>query len=168
MLVPMNATVIPFPIRSRPPCWSTPVHEVIDEIESVLDQGDAAAVIELCRQALARLDAGSPDIDDVGPLDELVVRLDEVHRRACAVARPDAVELARWLFRAEVDSNLHALVGAPERYAELLGDRGLAEYGRLMDRRLRRRQSDLGRRIDDFSLGPTRASLARARHPSAV
>ena len=168
MLVPMNATVIPFPVRSRPTSWSTPVHEVIDEIEAVLDQGDADAVVELCRQALVRLDTSSPDIDDVETLDELVVRLDEVHRRACVMARPDAVELARWLFRAEVDSNLHALVGAPERYADLLGARGLAEYERLLDGRLRRSRSDLGRRIDDFSLGPTRAALARARHPSAV
>lgn len=164
----MNATVIPFPVRSRPTCWSTPVHEVIHEIESVLDQGDADAAIELCRQALGRLDASAPDIEDVGPLDELVVRLDEVHRRACAVARPDGVELARWLFRAEVDSNLHALVGAAERYAEQLGGRGLVEYDRLMEQRLRRPRSDLGRRIDDFSLGPTRAALTRARHPSAV
>ncbi|MGH9272229.1 MAG: hypothetical protein ACRDZ2_13260 [Ilumatobacteraceae bacterium] len=81
----MSATNIPFPVRSRPTCWSTPVHEAIDKIEGLLPQGDATGVIELCRQALAHLDASSPDIDDHGPLDELVVRLDEIHWRACAV-----------------------------------------------------------------------------------
>ncbi len=164
----MSATIIPFPVRSRPTCWSTPVHEAIDEIESVLDQGDAEEVIELCRRALARLDASSPDIEDVAPLDELVVRLDDVHRRACAIAKPDPDELARWLFSYDADSNLSTLQGAAERYAELLGDRGLGEYQRLLNGRLRRRRSDIGRAIDDFRLRPTRVALARARHPSAV
>ena len=168
MLPSMDATIIPFPARTAPACWSAPLHDLVDEIEVVLESGDAVAAIDLCRHALSQLDRSSSEIDDDEALDRLVERIDGVHRRACAIAVPDSVELARWLFGYDADSNLPPLQGAAERYAELLGDRGLTEYARLLDGRLDRRRSDIGRAIDDFRLRPTREALARARHPSAV
>lgn len=177
MLLDMNATIIQFPAGRRPAprfehrspaSWSTPVHELIDQIEAVFDAGEFADVIELCRQAMNHLSESSPDIDDIGPLEGLVDRLDDLHLRACTVARPDPRPLADWLFAMEVDGELDGFGGAAERYAEVLGPSGLAQYERLLASRRRLSRSDIGRSIDEFRLRPTAAALARARHPSAV
>ncbi len=177
MLLDMNATIIPFPARRAaaprfqqrsPSCWATPVHELIDQIEPLFDVGDFAGVIELCRQALNHLSDSCPDIDDLTPLGGLVGRLDDLHLRACAKARPDPLELAEWLFAMAVDGELDGFVGAADRYAEVLGSTGLAQYERLLASRRSLPRSELGRSIDEFRLRPTAAAVARARHPSAV
>jgi len=156
----MNATIIPFPSdriarpaplahRDQPcgHCWAERAHAVVDEAESMLEAGEATQVIDLCRRAVRYLEASAAEVDDVEPLEALASRLDQLHLRACEIARPDPVGLARWLFDAE-GGELGGLVAATERYASVLGRAGLAEHRRLTDAAWRRTR--------------------RNRHPSAV
>ena len=114
-------------------CWSAEVHHVIDHVEALLDDGDAAEVVDLCQRAVRYLEDSAPDIAESAPLYDLADRLGELHLQACRGARPEPVGLARWLFETEFRGDLGAVAGAAEAYADVLGPTGLAEFRRLAD-----------------------------------
>lgn len=91
-------------------------------------------MIELCESALHKLMGASGAIDDSdGHLSVLRDRLQDIHLRACQEARPDPAALARRLFNCELHSELDVFHGAAERYARILGTKGLKEYRRLAE-----------------------------------
>ena len=112
--------------------WARAVDDAIDHIAQLLEDGQAAAVIELCESALQKLVGAVGAIDDSdGHLSVLRDRLEDIHFRACQKARPDAAGLARRLFECELHSELDVFFGAAERYARILGAKGLKEYRQL-------------------------------------
>ncbi len=114
--------------------WARGVDDAIDNITQLLEDGQAAAVIELCESALQRLVAAAGAIDDSdGHLSMLRDRLQDIHFRACQEARPDPVALARRLFDWELQSELDVFYGAAERYAKILGAKGLKEYRQIAE-----------------------------------
>jgi uncharacterized Zn finger protein len=58
-------------------------------------------------------------------------RLGEIHHAACLAAKPDPEELARRLFRWEIETSWDTFSGAAEAYADVLGEKGLAVYRQL-------------------------------------
>jgi hypothetical protein len=172
MLPSMSAKVLQLPVRppAEPTDWADRIHRVIDHIEALLDEDDAAAVVNLCQRAVSHLEESAPEIAESAPLYDLADRLGELHLRACRAARPEPAGLARWLFETEFRGDLGAVAGAAATYAEVLGPTGLAELRRLADDAWRggRGCSDVARSIDRFRLKPIMTSLARASHPSAV
>lgn len=148
--------------------WARSVDDAIDNIAQLLEDGQAAAVIELCESALKDLDAAMGAIDDSdGHLTTLRDRLQDIHFRACQKARPDPVALAKRLFQFEMQSELEVFFGAAEGYAKILGAKGLKEYRQLAEaewekvpaRTARHEQSDSGRH---FRITHIMESLARA------
>jgi uncharacterized Zn finger protein len=131
-------------------------NHAIDGLAALLDQGHGEAVIELSEHALACAESATQDVDDSdGYLGGLFDRLQELHLAACRQARPDPEELAERLFWWEVQGDWDTFFGTAERYAEVLGERGLATYRQLAEavwaevpaRQPRDRQSqDYGRR----------------------
>ena len=114
--------------------WARGVNEAIGDIWQLLEDGQAAAVIELCESALEKLVAAAGAIDDSdGHLSELRDRLQDLHFRACQEARPDPVALARRLLHWELHSELDVFFGAAENYSKILGAKGLKEYRRLAE-----------------------------------
>lgn len=117
--------------------WTAGVHQVMDGLESLLERGHCRAVMELtdygCRLASA---ACSYVHYSGGWVDDISERLIELHYRACITGQPDPVELARRLVELEFGSapEWEFLDGAVMTYAEVLGEAGLAEYRRLIDR----------------------------------
>jgi predicted ATPase len=170
MLRSMSAKVLQLPVRPPAEPWADRIHRVIDHVEALLEAGDAAEVVDLCQRAVWYLEDSAPEIAESAPLYDLAERLGELHLRACRAARPDPVDLARWLFETEFRGDLGAVAGAAEAYVDVLGPTGLAELRRLADAAWRGRRgcSDIARSIDRFRLKPIMASLARASHPSAV
>src|ERR1035441_2426616 len=80
--------------------WARGVDDAIDSVDQLLNDGQAAAVIELCESALQSLLGAIESVDDSdGHFGELRDRLQDIHYRACQEARPDPVELARRLFQ---------------------------------------------------------------------
>jgi uncharacterized Zn finger protein len=112
--------------------WVQGIESVLDRISSLVDNGRAAAVLQLLDHFFARMDEALGDIDDSdGGGGEMYAKACEIHRAACREAKPDPVALARALFAREVDSDWEFFHGASEAYEDILGDVGLAEYRRL-------------------------------------
>lgn len=115
----MSATIIPFPdsgirrrvVRARFGAevleehtedeWFWQADHVLDQIEEMLDHGDAREVIALCEQAMGCLLDAAPEIDDGRAVTALIDRLRDLHVRACVIEPPDQVRLAEFLDRLE-------------------------------------------------------------------
>jgi uncharacterized Zn finger protein len=114
--------------------WARGVDDAIDSVEQLLNDGQAAAVIELCESALQSLLGAIEAVDDSdGHFGTLRDRLQDIHYRACQEARPDPAELARRLFQWELHSDFDVFYGAAERYAKILGAKGMKVYRELAD-----------------------------------
>jgi uncharacterized Zn finger protein len=108
------------------------VEEAIATLASLLEEGHAAEAVELAEHALGAVERAMGSLDDSdGHMGSVLDRLQELHHRACAEARPDAVELARRLFERETSSGYDVFDGAAVTYADILGKEGVAEYRRL-------------------------------------
>ena len=153
------------------PTWAAGVEDVADAIESAIGKGHADAVIGLAERGLERVSAAIEKSDDSdGYHGDLLRRFEEIHLAACRAAGPDPVKLARDMFRQELASDWDVFSGAVERYAEVLGEEGLAEYRRLAEdewSKVPAREPDPDRRPrarshHDFTVTQMMESLARA------
>jgi tetratricopeptide (TPR) repeat protein len=109
--------------------WARAVDAAIDNIEQLLRDGHATAAIDLCEWALGRLERAVERMDDSdGHFRPLQQRLEAVHLEACGQAKPDPVALAKRLYDHELKSEWDMFDEAALRYAEVLGEQGLAAY----------------------------------------
>jgi uncharacterized Zn finger protein len=114
--------------------WARGVDDAIDAVEQLLKDGQAAAVIEECELALQLLSSAIQSVDDSdGHFSVLSGRLQDIHYRACLEARPDSDDLANRLFHWELHSDYDVFYGAAERYAKILGTKGMKAYRQLAD-----------------------------------
>ncbi len=147
--------------------WARDVDRAIDSIEQLLNDGQAAAVIELCEASLQSLLNAVQRVDDSdGHFSELRDRLQDIHYRACQEARPDPAELAARLFQSELHSDFDVFFGAVARYSKILGDEGMkvyrklaeAEWEKVLPRTARHERSESSRH---FRITQIMESLAR-------
>lgn len=118
------------------PSWAAAVEDVADAMERAIGQGHAEAVIELAERGAQRVGQAIEQSDDSdGYHGQLLGRFQQIHLAACLVARPDPVQLARRLFKLELESEWDEFAGAAEGYVDVLGEDGLAEYRRLAEER---------------------------------
>ncbi|MCB1039231.1 MAG: hypothetical protein KDA94_06840 [Acidimicrobiales bacterium] len=116
--------------------WARSVHQVTESIGALLEAGHAEEVMGITEYALGRVDVTMSRIDDSsGWFSQVLMDLEALHHAACAAVRPEPVALARKLFAMEVDTEWDILIDSAKRYADLLGDEGLAEMRRLADER---------------------------------
>jgi uncharacterized Zn finger protein len=102
---------------------------VLDILKELLDAGQAAAVVRLAAQGLERSAEVAGRLYDPGnDLSAVVGKFLSLHLRACAAAKPDPGELARWLFEFEANSLNRTTEAIVFQYVELLGETGLAVY----------------------------------------
>lgn len=114
--------------------WAGEVNDVIDSLEELVDARHAAAVVVLAEHAHRNADAAIGYMDDSdGWLSDISFRLGQLHQRACRVARPDPVELARRLVALELTSELDAFHRAAASYTDVLGETGNAEYRSIVE-----------------------------------
>ena len=114
--------------------WARGVHDAIDGIEQLLNDGQAAAVIDLCELGLRDLLEAIQSVDDSdGHFAELRDRLEDIHYRACQEARPDPAALAKRLFDWELHADFDVFDCAAARYAEILGAKGMQIYRGLAE-----------------------------------
>jgi len=116
------------------PRFARRIHQVIDSIAALFDDGHARAVVELTEYALARLEKAIGEMDDSdGHMGEILSALSELHHCACKQAGEDPKTLAKRLFDWEMKSDWDIFSGAAETYADVLGSEGLAEYRRFAE-----------------------------------
>jgi uncharacterized Zn finger protein len=110
------------------------VHQVIASIATLLNDGHAAAVIDLTEYALAKLEQAIGDMDDSdGYMSDILSEFHDLHHCACLQVSPDPRALARRLFEWELKGDWEIFFGAAENYADVFGAEGLAEYRRLAE-----------------------------------
>ena len=110
------------------------IHEAIDRVEEMTRAPHPGAMVEVVEHALRRVERAMEDVDDSdGEMGGVLERLQDVHLEACRAARPDPEELARRLFAWELDDDWDVFAGAAVRYADVLGERGLAVYRGLAE-----------------------------------
>ena len=110
------------------------VEGVLDALDTLLAAGRPEPVVTLAEHAMARLETARNRIDDSdGTITYLADRIRDQHLEACRRVRPDPGRLAKRLFDVGLRSDLDWFVDGPERYAEILGEAGLAAYRRLAE-----------------------------------
>lgn len=110
------------------------IEEVLDSVEALLKEGYAAEVMELSEYALRSVEEALGSVDDSdGVMGSLLDRLQEIYHAACKKAKPDPAALAKRLFEWELGADYEIFYGAAERYAEILGEKGLAVYRKLAE-----------------------------------
>ncbi|MGH8906754.1 MAG: SWIM zinc finger family protein [Egibacteraceae bacterium] len=138
--------------------WARDVGGALCGLAELIDVGHAGAVVVLAEHAHRLADAAIQYVDDSdGWLSGISERLVALHLRACVKARPDPVALARRLVELELGSELDTFHRAAARYADVLGDAGLAEYRRLVKPR-----------FDGLADGDERFSTHRFRVTNAM
>lgn len=111
--------------------YAAEAEAALDVLASLLDAGQAAVVVDLAEHCMRRLDTAIRSIDDSGGyLAAPVERLKAMHHDACLAAGVDprtlGVRLADWALAS--DSDWEWFLDAPVRYADVLGDEGLAAF----------------------------------------
>ena len=114
--------------------YSCNVQAAIGAIEELLENEQAAEVIDLCEYALECVEDATGRVDDSdGQMGDIREQLIELHHRACLEARPSSEELAERLFDWAIHSDWETLIDGAERYADVLGEAGLARYRALAE-----------------------------------
>lgn len=110
------------------------VDDTADMLDRLVRDGRPAVAIDLAERALRRLEQALEQADDSdGLIGDLLDRFQTLHLDACRAARPDPVKLAKRLFRWELAGDWEVFRGAARRYADVLGEAGLATYRRLAE-----------------------------------
>ena len=114
--------------------YAAKAEAAIDLVEDLLRSGQAVGVINLCEDGVRWLSTALENVDDSdGYMSMLLERLQDLHLRACIDAKPDAAALARKLFQAEMSGGFGEWSNAAEKYADVLGEEGLAAYRSLAE-----------------------------------
>jgi hypothetical protein len=140
--------------------WVQGIESALDRIKGLVENGRAAIALRLLDHFFARMDEALEKIDDSeGEGGGAYARACEIHLAACRQVKPDPVALARALYAREVNSDTEFFRGASDRYEDVLGDVGLAEYRRLASEAWRKikplRATE--RRIEDEQFGERHA-----------
>lgn len=129
--------------------WAREIDRVLDRISVLLERRRASLVLELLEHFFARMDEALAKVDDSdGGGGACYARACAIHLAACEQSKPEPIELARTLFKREVDSDWDFFFGASETYSDVLGAAGLAEYRRLATEAWQKVKSGRGRRTE--------------------
>lgn len=110
------------------------IQEIIDELGDWVSGGRATQAIDLAEYAASKVEKLLGECDDSnGELGDLLDSIGQIHLAACRVARPDPEALAGRLLGHELGDELNTFTDAAARYADVLGEKGLAEYRRLAE-----------------------------------
>ncbi len=111
------------------------LYNVIASISEYLEHGNAAEVIDLTEYFLKQLEVQMNYIDDSdGFMSDILIELQEIHYRACKIAKPDPGKLAKKLFNWELNSDWEIFYGSIENYSDILGEKGKQVYRDLAEK----------------------------------
>lgn len=108
------------------------IESIAESVLDLLREGFVAEAIEVSEYALAAVEKAM-DYDADGAIYGILQRLEEIHHSACKEAKPDPEALAARLFKWELEGHHDTFYEAVESYADVLGEKGLAEYRRLAE-----------------------------------
>lgn len=120
--------------------YAAGLESIVDSLAELLQQGQAAALVELAEYAITRVELACEHVDDSngGEMTDMLERLGELHYKACLAARPDPIALAERLFKFEMTADFDAFHDSLRRYAKVLGKEGSARYKQLAEEEWRK------------------------------
>jgi tetratricopeptide (TPR) repeat protein len=122
------------------------IEQVAESLAELLKPDSAALLVDLAEYAIERIEGALEQVDDSnGEVGGIVHRLGEMHLKACAMAKPDAVALAERLFRFETTLPFGLCSFDAGTYRETLGKKGLHRYRELAEaewRKIKPRTND--------------------------
>ncbi len=114
--------------------WAAGVDEALDAVDEHSDGPRATMALRLSDYAIGALATALQSIDDSsGHGGGLIERAADIHLAAARATPPESVAFAHDLFAREMASEFDTWSGIVRRYADALGDLGLAEYRRLAE-----------------------------------
>lgn len=114
--------------------YARSIDDALDSIEDLLKEGHGAEAVEVVEHAFCAVEEAIERVDDSdGHLGSILDRLAGLHLAACTKAKLDPECLAERLLDLELRAEYGEFRGAVERYAGLLGKRGLAKYRALAE-----------------------------------
>jgi hypothetical protein len=112
--------------------WAEAVNSALDAVAELASGPRAGLALKLADRATDKLEQALGEIDDSnGECYAALERARDIHLTAALAARPDPIVLAHDLFARETDGEYDIFDGAAALYADVLGEKGLAEYRRL-------------------------------------
>lgn len=112
--------------------WVAGVDQTLDAVAGLVGGGRAAVALGLVTHAIDKIEGMIGEIDDSdGECIALLHRARDIHLAASLASRPDPIALAHDLFDREIEDEYDVCTGAATRYADVLGERGLATYRQL-------------------------------------
>lgn len=114
--------------------YASGIDDAVDSIEDLLKEGHGAEAVEVVEHAFHAVEHAIERVDDSdGHLGCILDRLAELHLAACKKAKLDPEALAERLLELEMHAEYGEFRGAVERYARVLGAKGLAKYRALAE-----------------------------------
>lgn len=114
---------------------SEDVENVIESIEDLFEDGHFEMVIDLCEYGLKKASKVLNYVHESdGTVEDAMEKLQDLHLSACEKAKPDAEILANRLFEWELNDDYDAFYNAANKYADVLGKKGLQIYRQLIEK----------------------------------
>jgi len=114
--------------------WMSAVSTGIDMLEETIPPELSSELVLLCEDALEQVVATMTELGGLTEdADDLLRRIEELHYQACLEAKPDPEALAGRLFDWEMRSVYDVFFDAPQRYAPVLGEKGLLRFRELVE-----------------------------------
>ncbi len=142
------------------------IDQVAESLAELLKPDTAASLVELAEYAIERVENALEQIDDSnGEVSGTVHGLGELHRKACAMARPEPAGLAERLFRLETTLPFNVCSFDAATYRNVLGKEGLRRYRELAEaewRKIKPRDSKDGHDGNRYRITRIMEQLAEA------
>ncbi len=114
---------------------SDDIEKTVESIEDLFEDGHFETVIDLCEYGLKLASKAMNYVHESdGGLEDAIENLQELHLSACEEAKPDAEILANRLFDWELNDGYDVFYNAANKYADVLGVKGLEVYRRLIEK----------------------------------
>jgi len=118
----------------RAPEWAAGVREMLSAISDIGDAGHAEAAALLAEHAHKRTESATQRVDDsAGWITDIFHEIGVIHVAACNEGAFPPKRLAKRLVDLELSAELDTFLRSAVTHVDALGDKGLAEYGRLID-----------------------------------
>jgi uncharacterized Zn finger protein len=114
--------------------YAARLDEIVDEVDALFTAGYGEAAISICEHGLAAVGEVLESFDDSdGRVSDILERLAGLHLAACRQVRPDPRRLAERVFDWDTDVDRWLADDAAGKYAEVLGEEGLAAYCQMAE-----------------------------------
>lgn len=110
------------------------IEDLLPPFRELIREDGASEAIQLIEHTMRLMETNWSKVDDSdGGMSEVFKDLQRLHLKACEAAKPDPVHLAKYLFEWAMATDYDAFHDVPKDYAGVLGSKGMAELGRLID-----------------------------------